>query len=113
MKIILSAISPIGCADDLPPSVNGDCLTYRGLNYDFGPLLNGAEINIGLPFTQPVTRQNDQIVVQLEYLYSSETSVPAQSTDWADFTFDIESGQCHCPILRRPEPAEPLDHGGE
>jgi hypothetical protein len=92
-----------------PPFVDGKKLTFNNVTYDFSPLLEGAEIDLGQPFTAPVKCVNGQILVSLTYLYSSETALPEQSTDIADYTFEIESGQCPCPIKRKPAPAESVE----
>jgi hypothetical protein len=99
MQIILS---PIACPeDDTPPTVNGDVISYRGVDYDLTPLGEGDTIEIGSPFVGEVTRTDGQIRCKLEYKYNWSTSEDNQSVDWADYTFDVTSGVCPCPILRK------------
>jgi hypothetical protein len=101
MKLILAQIA---CPqDDSPPVVNGEVITYRGQSYDFSPLPEGGEIEVGSPFVGAVTRVNGIIHATLEYRYNWDTSEDFQSTDWADYTFDVVSGVCPCPIKRKPQ----------
>jgi hypothetical protein len=102
MKLILS---PIACpTDDTPPTITSDVITYRGQSYDFSPLPEGGEIEVGSPFVGAVTRVNGVIHATLEYKYNWDTSEDFQSTDWADYTFTVVSGVCPCPIKRKPLP---------
>ena len=99
MKLILS---PIACpTDDTPPTVMADVITYRGQSYDFNPLPEGGEIEVGSPFVGAITRKDGVIQATLEYKYNWNTSEDFQSTDWADYTFDVVSGLCPCPIKRK------------
>jgi len=100
MKITLSAICP-NTEEDVPPIVSGETITYRGKDYDLSPLGEGEEIEIGLPFVGAVTRKNGELVLSLEYRYSTETAEPNQPMDWGAYTFDVASGQCPCPIVRK------------
>lgn len=108
MKIILNLRASKLLSDSLPPYIDGDSITYNGLTYDFGQLLEGAEIQIGHPFTEPVKRVGGEVVVVIDYVYSLTTALMLQSEDIADFTFNMEIGQCPCPIKRKPI-AEPLE----
>ena len=101
MKLILS---PIACpTDDAPPTSTGEVITYRGTSYDFSPLPEGGEIEVGSPFVGAVTRKDGVIHATLEYRYNWDTSEDFQSTDWSDYTFDVSSGVCPCPIKRKPQ----------
>ncbi len=100
MKITLIASLSFS-SEDNPPSINGENLYYRGASYDLSPLMEGEEIEIGLPFIGPVNRKNGELVLTLEYLYSTETAEPNQPTDWNAYTFSVSSGQCPCPIKRK------------
>lgn len=101
MKLILSPIA--GFEDDAPPFVDGDILHYRGVEYNLSPLGEGEEIEIGEPFEGCVTRANGVVIAKLQYKYSVVTAEPNQPTDWAAYTFNVTGGQCHCPIIRKPE----------
>ena len=99
-KLILS---PIACpTDDATPVIVGDVITYRGQSYDFSPLPEGGEIEVGSPFVGAVTRKDGVIHATLEYKYNWDTSEDFQSTDWNDYTFTVVSGACPCPIKRKP-----------
>ena len=101
MKItLIPSLSFVGT--DEPPFVGGDTLTYRGRQYDLSPLGEGEEIEIGLPFIGSVTRQNGELLLTLEYRYSTETAKPNQPADWSAYTFNVTNGQCPCPIIRKP-----------
>ena len=101
MKLILS---PQACpTDDTPLTIAGDVITYRGTSYDFSPLPEGGEIEVGSPFVGAVTRKDGVIHATLEYKYNWNTSEDFQSTNWDDYTFDVVSGVCPCPIKRKPE----------
>ena len=95
-------LSPQSCpADDTPPTITGDVIKYRGVSYDFSPLPEGSEIEAGSPFVGAVTRVDGVIHAKLEYRYNWDTSEDFQSTDWNDYTFDVASGVCPCPIKRK------------
>lgn len=101
-KLILS---PQACpTDDTPPTVTGDVITYRGQSYDFSPLPEGGEIEVGSPFIGAVTRVSGVICATLEYRYNWDTSESYQSTNWDDYTFVVTAGICPCPIKRKPKP---------
>lgn len=103
MKIKLIAAAALPSEnEDFPPVAQGETISYRGNDYDLSPLGEGEEIEIGLPFVGPVIRQNGEIVLSLEYKYSTETAEPNQPTDWAAYTFNVTDGQCPCPIIRKP-----------
>lgn len=105
MKITLSPI--VSNTEDTPPSVNGEVLTYRGEDYDLSQLPNGGEVEAEDPFSGKVKRDDNCIIqVTLEYRYSTNTAESMQSTDINDYIFDVESGQCPCPIKRKPEPVK-------
>jgi hypothetical protein len=100
MRVILS---PIASNTDTQVSVSGLVITVDGTDYDFSVIPEGgdAEPGEGEPFIGTLTR--DQVTVQ--YHYDSTTAEPNQSTDWADYTFDITSGEVPDPIARKqPEP---------
>lgn len=108
MKIILSPIATD--KDDVPPVVDGDTITYRDISYNLSPIEKGDLYEHGEPFAAPVTRNDDELVVELQYHYSTDTAETNQPTDWSAYTFNVTAGQCPCPILRKPinnvEPAE-------
>lgn len=86
MNIILSPIA--ANTDDTPPTLSGDTLTFRGEQFDLTNLAEDA----------PVSVEGDTVIVQ--YRYTTETALPEQSTDIADYTFDA-SQPITCPIVRR------------
>lgn len=103
MKITLLATSALpNGAIDTPPTVTGEVLHYRGLEYDLSPLGEGEEIEIGPPFAGVVVRKNNQVELQLEYLFDATTAESNQSAELADYTFVVEAAQCPCPIVRKP-----------
>lgn len=99
MKIILHVQRAE--TNDMPPVVDGDSITYRGLTYDLSPIEEGDLYDAGEPFAVPVTRIKGELVVELQYHYSTDTAETNQPTDWADYTFLITEGQCPCPIIRK------------
>ncbi|WP_347786283.1 hypothetical protein [Rheinheimera fenheensis] len=106
MKIILSPIITSNEADT-PPSVSGNVLIYRGQQYDLSQLPDGGEVEADEPFIGLVKRVNGQVKLVLAYRYNTNTAEPYQSTDWADYTFVVESGQCPDPIRYKPMQQEP------
>ena len=100
MKIILHAQR--AKTNDTPPVVEGDTITYRGLPYDLSPIEEGDLYDAGVPFAAPVTRMNGELVVRLQYHYSTDTAEFNQPTNWDAYTFTVTSGQCSCPIVRKP-----------
>ena len=99
MRIILS---PLASDHTTVVSVNGLVVTVDGTEYDLSIIPEGgqAEAGEGSPFTGTVTREQ----VTARYHYASIKAEPNQSTDWFDYTFDIESGEVPCPIIWKPEP---------
>jgi len=59
MKIILSPAAAF--ADDTPPIVSGDTITYRSEQYDLSQLPDGAEVDAELPFIGKIKRVNGQV----------------------------------------------------
>lgn len=106
MQINLWATNTSNFEEDTPPEVIApDTLKYRNEIYDLSPLPDGAEIKIGRPFIGVVSRENGKIICTLEYHYRTETAEPIQSDNLADYSFDVESGPCPCPIKRKEIPA--------
>lgn len=99
MKIILHAQRAE--TNDVPPTVAGEVLTYRGLNYDLSPIEENDLYEHGEPFVAPITRKNGELVVELQYYYSTDTAELNQPTDWSAYTFNVTAGQCPCPIIRK------------
>lgn len=100
MKIILSPSATF--RDDQPPVVSGEALFYRGAYYDFSQLSDGSEIKAELPFIGKISRVNGRVELTLEYQYNTETAEDNLSADWSDYTFVVTSGECPCPIVRKP-----------
>ena len=93
MKIILS---PTASNKTTTISVRGLVVTVDGADYDLSVIPEGgqAEAEEGSPFIGVVTRDE----VTINYCYDSTKAEPMQSTDWADYTFEIKSGDVPCPI---------------
>lgn len=104
MKIILS---PVACfAQDTPPTVNGEILTYRGESYNLTQLPEGGTVEADTPFIGNITRLNGQLQVKLQYCYHMEKAEDHQSHNWDDYTFVVTDGKCPCPIKFKPEPEQ-------
>jgi hypothetical protein len=96
MKIILS---PIASNRTTTVSVDGLTITIDGEAIDLSviPVGGCAEPDDDSPFIGNVTR--DEVTVR--YHYESLKALPDQSTEWADYTFDVTSGPVPCPIQWR------------
>jgi hypothetical protein len=94
MKIILS---PIASNKTTQVSVKGLVITVDGVSIDLSVIPeNGvAEPSEGGPFVGDVTREK----VTIRYYYDSSKALPDQSTNWDDYTFDMESGVVPSPIV--------------
>ncbi len=102
---MIITLSPVVTdTEDTPPSVNGATITYRGQSYDLSQLPNGGEVEASEPFVGKIKSINGVIHATLQYQYCTDTAEPMQSTDINDYMFDVESGECPCPIKRKPEP---------
>lgn len=99
MRVILN---PCPAWHNTKVSVNGLIVTVDGADYDLSviPLGGQAEAEEASPFIGMVTRD----AVTINYCYDSTKAEPRQSTDWADYTFNLESGDVPCPIRWLPEP---------
>jgi hypothetical protein len=98
MKLILS---PIASDHTTSVSIDGLVLTIDGTPIDLSVIPEGgqAEPKGDSPFVGPVIREQATI----QYHYDSALAEPNQSTDWADYTFEIESGEVPSPIIWKPE----------
>jgi len=94
MKIILS---PIASSYTTTVSVDGLVITIDGQPIDLSVIPEGgvAEPDENSPFIGKVARNE----VTVRYHYESIKAVPDQSTDWADYTFEVTSGEVPCPIV--------------
>ena len=99
MKIILS---PTASNKTTSVSISDLVLTIDGTDYDLSIIPEGgqAEASEGSPFIGTVTRDS----VTIRYEYDSMKAEPNQSTNWADFTFEVVQGEVPCPIKWKPEP---------
>ena len=99
MKIILS---PVASNKITSVSVSGLVLTIDGTDYDLSVIPEGgqAEAAESSPFIGTVTRD----AVTIRYEYDSLKAEADQSTNWADYTFDVVGGEVPCPIKWKPEP---------
>ena len=95
-------LSPLASNHTTLVSINGLIVTVDGTDYDLSIIPEGgsAEADENSPFTGKLTRDK----VTVKYHYESIKAEPNQSTDWADYTFDIELGDVPCPIRWKPEP---------
>ena len=93
MRIILS---PIATYKTTTVSISGLTITIDGTDYDLSAIPEGgqAESDENSPFIGTVTREQ----VTVRYEYDSQLAETNQSTDWADYTFDMVSGDVPCPI---------------
>lgn len=101
LKVILS---PISSTHDTTVSVDGLTVTVDGTPYDLAVIPEGgqAEAEEGGPFIGIVTREE----VTVLYHYDGSTAEPDQSTDWADYSYFIESGPVPDPIVRKEVSAD-------
>lgn len=99
MKITLS---PVASNKTTAVSISGLVLAIDGTDYDLSIIPEGgqAEASEGSPFIGIVTRDS----VTVRYEYESMKAEPDQSTDWADWTFEVVQGEVPCPIRWKPEP---------
>ncbi len=93
-------LSPIASNKTTTVSINGLTLTIDGQEIDLSVIPEGgeAEPEEGSPFIGKVTR--DEVTVRYEY--DSFKAEPDQSTDWADYTFEVTNGDVPCPIKWLP-----------
>lgn len=99
MKIKLS---PIASDHTTKVEVEGLIITIDNTPIDLSIIPEGgyAEPDEESPFIGNVTRNE----VTVLYHYESALAEANQSTDWADYTFDVTSGVVPCPIVWKPEP---------
>lgn len=90
-----------GVAGDTPPAVSGEILSYRGEGFDLSPLLDGCTVEASSPFVGEIKRIDGVIHLTLEYLVD-DTAAAEQSTNLADYCFEVTDGMCPCPIQRKP-----------
>ena len=97
MKIILS---PVASNKTTEIEVTGLVLTIDGQEIDLSIIPEGGsaesdnELFIGL-----VTRDE----VTIRYEYNSQLAESSQSTDWDDYTFEINEGRVPSPIKWKEE----------
>lgn len=96
MQIILS---PCASNKTTIVSVNGLTVTVDGTDYDLSVIPEGgqAEADENSPFIGTVTSE----AVTIRYEYDSQLAEQNQSTDWADYIFDVTAGEVPCPIKWR------------
>jgi hypothetical protein len=97
-------LSPIASTYTTEVGVDGLTITIDGTPVDLSviPVGGYAEPEDDSPFVGKVTRE----AVTVRYHYESAKAEPNQSTDWADYTFDVTSGPVPCPITWKPEEPE-------
>ena len=93
MKIILS---PVASDHTTTVSISGLVITIDGTPIDLSVIPEGgiAEPEDNSVFIGNVSR--DEVTVK--YCYDRALAEPNQSMDWADYTFDVTSGDVPCPI---------------
>lgn len=104
MKIILS---PLASNKTTTVSISGLTVTVDGTEYGLSIIPEGgqAEASEGSPFVGIVTRDS----VTIRYEYDSSKADPNQSTDWADYTFEVVEGEVPCPIKWKPEQEQEVE----
>ena len=104
MKIILS---PVASNKTTSVSVAGLVLAIDGTEYDLSIIPEGGQAGASSdsPFIGTVTRDS----VTIRYEYESLKAEPGQSTDWADYTFEVVDGEVPCPIRWKPEPVQEIE----
>jgi len=97
VKLILS---PIASTYTSTVSVEGLTLIIDGAPIELSviPVGGYAEPDDDSPFIGNVTRD----AATIKYHYDSSKAEPNQSTDWADYTFDVVKGEVPCPIKWLP-----------
>jgi len=100
-------LSPIAAFKTTTVSVDGLKLTIDGQEIDLSVIPEGgqAEADSDSPFIGVVTRDE----VTIRYYYDMEKAEDNQSTDWADYTFEITKGEVPCPIKWKPVAEEQTD----
>ena len=100
-------LSPVASNKTTTVSVRGLVLTIDDTEYDISIIPEGgqAEASEDSPFIGTVTRDS----VTIRYEYDSMKAEPDQSTNWADYTFDVVEGEVPCPIKWKPEPEQEAD----
>lgn len=99
MKIILS---PIASDHTTTVSLAGLTLTIDGQDYDLSQIPDGGQADGDDNFIGPVTRD----AVTVAYHYDSAKAEPMQSTDIADYTFEVTSGEVQSPIVWKQEESD-------
>lgn len=103
MKI---TFSPIADDHDTVLTVSGDIITIDGLSYDLSSIPEGGEArdeDPASPFEGMIRRVNGQITCTVRARFDAATAAPQESTDWADYTFEVKFGTVPDPIRRRTE----------
>ncbi|MDA1380451.1 hypothetical protein PCI56_12930 [Plesiomonas shigelloides subsp. oncorhynchi] len=98
MKLILSPVAAMN-APKMQIRIDGLVITINGQEFDLTAIPEGgkAEATESSPFIGTLTREQATI----RYVYDMGLAEDNQSTDWADYTFEIESGEVPCPIKWR------------
>jgi len=94
MKIILS---PLAANKTTKIKVDGLKITINGKEVDLSQIPDGGEADGVYPLIGKVTRDE----VTIAYEYDSKKAEPNQSPDIKDYTFEIDKGDCPCPIKWR------------
>ena len=100
------SLSPQAGTSDTTISVDGDLLTYNGVEYDFSTIEEGDIAEGEFPTIGEITCVNGAIELNLMFNYDQSTAELNQSTDPNDYIVEIETGDVQLPIVRKPEPVE-------
>lgn len=101
MKVILS---PIVKNEKInPPKIllDGLKLIIDGKEIDLSIIPDGgkAEADENSPFLGTITREE----INIKYFYSTHNFETKQPTEVKAYTFEIESGEVPCPLIKRGE----------
>jgi hypothetical protein len=100
MKITIHVIAGLpGCVEPVV-SVNGDVLTYSGIDYDLSdvPVGGVGEPEGDHPFIGPITRPLDEINAAVIWQFDPVTALSDQGSSHP--VFDIENGPLPDPVRR-------------
>lgn len=101
---MIIVLSPLASEHTTTVSLSGLVLTIDGTEYDLSIIPEGgqAEASEDSQFIGTVTHES----VTIRYEYDSSKAETNQSTDWADWTFFVESGDVPCPVKWKEIPPE-------
>ena len=100
-------LSPIASNYTTKVIIEGLKIYLDDESFDLSVIPEGgqAEASDESPFIGIVTRDE----VTIKYHYDSSKAESVQSMNWQDFTFNLQSGECPCPIIWKPDPVEVIE----